>query len=521
MKNQLFFSLILSTSILQGLLAQAPTELPTNSKQEELLQKNKKKQEEILSKYQDFYKNLQNRYPNLSFSDLPIDITNIKDLKSHNEAPGALDKKLKQIQTKADDSFYLRTEPNSQPEFLSKIKVKKGERLEVVLVLKKDPLSKSDGPNWCLVRTANKKEGYITSDLLTREGPKVSSRNVEFPSLEQGRISIQIPNENVDTTTSTKWSKKNFWVNVSVLNLRNDPDVNSYILAKLPKGEKLEVVYSTSKLDVVEGNESPWHYVSSNFGSGWVFGGYLSSSQISSDSKPGYNDTNYPQENPDELVPGAKRYVRSTTLRLRDEPNEFGSVVTSIPGDETVQIIDVKNSLETIGGIKSKWIYINWNDTWEGWVFGGFVTKEKGQLVLSDDISKYFQIPVDNERYVSSSFGTRIDPVTGKQGAFHSGIDLPAPIGTPIKAVSDGVVWRTITTSGGYGVLTILSHKNNIYTYYAHQNTRKVKEGDRVSPGEVIGEVGNSGKSTGPHLHFEVRKGPSQEALDPDAFLPK
>lgn len=87
--------------------------------------------------------------------------------------------------------------------------------------------------------------------------------------------------------------------------------------------------------------------------------------------------------------------------------------------------------------------------------------------------------------------------------------------------MSDGKVWRTTTTSGGYGMLTIISHKNNIFTYYAHQNERQVKEGDTVRTGDIIGQVGNTGKSTGPHLHFEVRKGPDQQALDPDAYLPK
>jgi murein DD-endopeptidase MepM/ murein hydrolase activator NlpD len=321
--------------------------------------------------------------------------------------------------------------------------------------------------------------------------------------------------------TTSELAEKIFWVNASSLNLRNDPDVNAYIIAKLPKGEKAEVKFSTMETDFVDGLESRWHFVTTNYGAGWLYGGYLSDTEVSSYSNTSENQANYPSENPEDLKPGEKRYVRSTSLRLRDEPNEFGSVIITIPGDEKIQIIDVKKSEETISGVRSKWIYIKWANDWEGWVFGGFVSKEKGQLVMSDDISKYFQIPVDNDRYVSSSFGTRIDPVTGKQGSFHSGIDLPASIGTPIKSVSDGLVWKTITTSGGYGILTIISHKNNIYTYYAHQNLRKVKEGDRILSGDIIGEVGNTGKSTGPHLHFEVRKGPSQEALDPNAFLPK
>ncbi len=136
-------------------------------------------------------------------------------------------------------------------------------------------------------------------------------------------------------------------------------------------------------------------------------------------------------------------------------------------------------------------------------------------------VANYFQIPLENSRYVSSAFGVRIDPVTGKPGSFHSGIDMPAPVGTPIQAVADGKVWKLITTSGGYGMLTILSHKNDIYTYYAHQRIRRVSEGSLVKSGEKIGEVGLTGKTTGAHLHFEVRKGTNKEALDPKVFLPR
>lgn len=503
-----------------SILSQSKLEERDKNRQTGLIQSNQKKQEEILQKYNDFVGKVQNRFPGLKISSSPIDLKLAEGIADHNAAPGLTEKKSKSLTAIAAEHFYLQLEPSQKPNLRSQVKVKKGESLEVVMVLKQDISEKKEGSHWVLVRTKSKKEGYTTQDLLQPTKPAVKSRNTEGLSLDFSSL----PSRTTPSPTNADYTEmkkgKEMWVNASSLNMRQEPDVNGYVVARLPKGIKVEIQSSTSNEESIDGISSQWHQVSSAYGNGWVFGGYLSSSEVVSyEVSPG--ELSYPQENPDELKVGEKRYVRSTSLRMRDEPNEYGSVILSIPGDEKLKILDTKKEVETISGVRSKWIYVNWNDEWEGWVFGGFVSKERGPLVDSDDISKYFQIPIDNDRYVSSNFGTRVDPVTGKVGAFHSGIDLPASVGTPIKAVSDGKVWRTITTSGGYGVLTILSHKNNIFTYYAHQNERQVKEGDTVRSGDIIGQVGNTGKSTGPHLHFEVRKGPDQQALDPGAYLPK
>ncbi|MCZ8156494.1 MAG: peptidoglycan DD-metalloendopeptidase family protein [Leptospira sp.] len=485
--------------------------------QNALLEKNKASRERILAKYDQFYNRIKNRYPGLDFKSLPMDPSLAKDVIDHNEAPGGNSKKVKQVFGYAAENFYLKSEPDPHTNFNLPTKLKRGEKVEIVMVLKNDGPNRKESSNWCLIRTSSKKEGYVPSEYLSPSNSSATlpkNRNIE-------------PNFFDPTTGSSpeldgRHKGKTYWVSASILNLRANPDVNSFILDRISRGTKVTIVQSTMKEDQIDDKSDVWHEVESGFQKGWVFGGYLSSSEITVTYDGNESaGPSFPSENPDDLKPGEKRYVRSATLRLRDEPNDYGTVITTIPGAERVKIIDSAKELETIGGIRSRWIYVSWDDTWEGWVFGGFVSKEKGELVDNDDISKYFQLPVDNDRYVSSSFGTRVDPVTGKIGAFHSGIDLPAATGTPIRAVSDGKVWKTVTTSGGYGVLTILSHKNNIYTYYAHQNDRKVAEGESVKSGDIIGEVGNTGKSTGPHLHFEVRKGPSQQALDPGAYLPK
>ncbi len=109
--------------------------------------------------------------------------------------------------------------------------------------------------------------------------------------------------------------------------------------------------------------------------------------------------------------------------------------------------------------------------------------------------------PVDGQ--VTASFGERIDPFNG-EGAFHSGVDISSPYGTPIVAPADGVV-TFADLLGGYGRLIMITHGNGITTRYGHLSGFAVTAGQSVHRGNVIGYVGASGRSTGPHLHYEVR----------------
>ncbi len=109
--------------------------------------------------------------------------------------------------------------------------------------------------------------------------------------------------------------------------------------------------------------------------------------------------------------------------------------------------------------------------------------------------------PVDGAR-ISSSFGMRFHPVLGFN-RMHTGMDFAAPTGTPILAAGDGVV-ADAKWWGGYGRWVRLQHGSNWETGYAHMSSIKVRPGQRVRQGDVIGYVGTTGRSTGPHLHFEV-----------------
>lgn len=115
--------------------------------------------------------------------------------------------------------------------------------------------------------------------------------------------------------------------------------------------------------------------------------------------------------------------------------------------------------------------------------------------------------PVDfhDLRRIGSLFGYRTDPFY-KVMKFHEGIDFAASIGTPIYVTGDGVVTEAEYNSGGYGNKIVINHGFSYETVYAHLSKIKVKVGQHVKRGEIIGLMGNTGKSTAPHLHYEVHK---------------
>ena len=104
---------------------------------------------------------------------------------------------------------------------------------------------------------------------------------------------------------------------------------------------------------------------------------------------------------------------------------------------------------------------------------------------------------------MASGYGYRRDPIYGT-GRFHEGLDFAADTGTPVYATADGKVVHADWQSG-YGNLLEIDHGYGYVTRYAHLSKFKVKEGDEVKRGDLIAETGNTGKSTGPHLHYEVR----------------
>ncbi len=121
-----------------------------------------------------------------------------------------------------------------------------------------------------------------------------------------------------------------------------------------------------------------------------------------------------------------------------------------------------------------------------------------------------FLWPVPSSTTVSSNFGWR-------WGRPHQGMDIAARVGANIVAAADGVVVYQGDEIGGYGNITVLAHKGGYFTVYAHADKNFTREGQRVFRGQVIATVGMTGRTYGPHLHFEVRK--NGEAIDPEKYL--
>ncbi len=130
-------------------------------------------------------------------------------------------------------------------------------------------------------------------------------------------------------------------------------------------------------------------------------------------------------------------------------------------------------------------------------------------------IIKYMPLGKPVEGKISSKFGTRVDPLNGKK-SIHEGVDIRGKRGEKILATADGLVIKAFK-NGGYGNYVEIDHGNGYVTAFAHMQKYLVKKGDRVKRGQVIGKVGSSGRSTGPHLHYEIRL--HQKPVSPDKFM--
>ncbi len=134
---------------------------------------------------------------------------------------------------------------------------------------------------------------------------------------------------------------------------------------------------------------------------------------------------------------------------------------------------------------------------------------------LERSVARLPQVLPASLEYISSGFGFRSDPFTGA-GAFHPGLDFRGPMGAPIYAAARGTV-SFVGQRSGYGNCVEIDHGNGLVTRYAHMSGFRTVPGRSVQPGEVIGLIGSTGRSTGPHLHFEVRI--NDRPVNPRPFL--
>ncbi len=141
--------------------------------------------------------------------------------------------------------------------------------------------------------------------------------------------------------------------------------------------------------------------------------------------------------------------------------------------------------------------------------------KEMESELREEKFSKPTELSLPVKGEITSRFGFRIDPLDGKR-RHHNGIDIAVPEGTNIKPILSGKVVYS-GYSKGYGNCVIIEHEGGIQTIYAHNSKNFVKVGDTVTPQTVIALSGSTGRTTGPHLHFEIRK--KGKALDPMIVL--
>jgi murein DD-endopeptidase MepM/ murein hydrolase activator NlpD len=125
------------------------------------------------------------------------------------------------------------------------------------------------------------------------------------------------------------------------------------------------------------------------------------------------------------------------------------------------------------------------------------------------------RMPLSGDPELTSPFGYRADPFLGRL-MLHPGVDLAEPYGTEIHAAAAGRVAHA-GPAGGYGIMVEIDHGNGLSTLYGHMSEALVEEGEEVGKGAVIGRLGSTGRSTGPHLHYEVRI--DGEPVDPERFL--
>jgi murein DD-endopeptidase MepM/ murein hydrolase activator NlpD len=176
------------------------------------------------------------------------------------------------------------------------------------------------------------------------------------------------------------------------------------------------------------------------------------------------------------------------------------------------------------GSNDSNSIDINFIRTFHGTknsIFGDNAIKYNSLNNLLSSLKKEFSVNADKKTrpvdgIISSDFGWREDPFD-KKIRFHAGIDIAVPVNTPVKSFMDGEVvfagWKK-----GYGNFIEIQHPNGLISKYGHNSKLLVKKGDRINSGTVICMSGSTGRSTGPHLHFEINK--NNKAIDPKKMLP-
>jgi murein DD-endopeptidase MepM/ murein hydrolase activator NlpD len=488
-----------------------------------ILEKDRERQERILRKFNEFVERVKHRTPGFTMK-LPVSIDRAEDIIDHKS-----ESKKKPAATYtafSGENYRLRAQPSdANTRYMAK--VTRGTRLTVLFSESIKPDRRNLTREWAMVRTREGVEGYIPLNLLIKQPapPKHTfinnpARLADYPAGAAGGMfpyesnsgRLLLPETDtvrlmmIDDTETDRSAEGTYTVDVDTsLYIRSTPSQEGEVLGELRKGDIVEVLRYGEE-ETIYGITARWAFVRAAGAEGWVFSAFL--------KKPNLDTL----DDPAALKPGASLYVKSALLRLRDEPGDAGTVITSIPHQKSVRIVEVTDELQSIGKIQSKWVKIEYEE-FAGWVFGGFLSTNRDAYLEDDDIDFQFIFPVDGYRRISSPFGYRPSPIGGNKDRqeFHSGIDIPAPAGTPIGATADGFVILAQENNNGYGQYVMLEHKNGNRSLYGHMSQIKTTVGAKVKAGDIIGLVGSTGRSSGPHLHFEIVI--NGQAVNPEQYM--
>jgi len=510
-----------------------------NTKREDIKKRDEERRQRILKKFYDFQAKVLRMSPDMKI-DIPVDPGEAEDIVDQDHASKY--KKAEEFSAYIADSYRLRSLPyDSVQEYTAT--VKRGERVKVIM--KPDMKGKKEFPSitkeWFLIRTSDGSEGYIPANLLLNKKPAKQSKRTgalekgasgkfiygytgmpgsgfDYPAGNDGMIiPVQYTGYDSDSPDESKNVEPGTRMRVTAgsLRVRSEPSLDAESLGNLYRGNVVEVIECSSSTDYYDGHTSNWIKIRSGDLEGWVFAYYLDAAGDSSDGGGSGREANVMTE----FEEGMELYVKPDILRVRDAPDDLGTVLFSLENKNEVEVLEADPELISLGGKRSRWVRIKYLD-YEGWVFGAFLSRDKNSYEQGDDINNMFQTPISEGNYfISSKFGKRI--LKGKVSN-HTGVDLAAPCGTDVMAAADGVVILIVQdsrncSSCGYGSYVIVEHKNGFRTVYGHLSKVKAKQGQKVNSGDIIGAVGNTGHSYGCHLHFEIRA--YEEFVDPLTYI--
>lgn len=201
--------------------------------------------------------------------------------------------------------------------------------------------------------------------------------------------------------------------------------------------------------------------------------------------------------------------LKITLAQLRKTENELKNLVNMGSREKIIKSVSINNNAENTGSIETREI--------EREIEKRLYSVEELKGYLREQKSIYLSTPIGYpvKGYLSSGFGWRIHPITKKK-SFHAGIDIAAPSDTPIHCTADGIVSYEGKTKYN-GNFIVIEHGYGFSTVYAHNTRNLVKTKQRVKRGDIIAYLGSTGRTTGPHLHYEVWR--NRKKVNPSPYL--